>query len=137
MNEGVVVRLRPVVRFREFPFGTAGDPSMREFMGNEPGPSQAMVLDYLRAGHILAYPLGADLPDWFDRPNRANPLVGGKPLGGVTPMTDGAWLWPAGLIHFVEKYNVRLADEFLEHAARQGWQIDQEVVGRGSYDYDY
>jgi hypothetical protein len=81
--------------------------------------------------------MGADLADCFDRPHRANPLIDGQHLGGATPMTDGEWFWYAGLIHFVEKYNVRLPQEFLEHAAKQGWRVDRDRVPRRSYDFSY
>jgi hypothetical protein len=136
-TEEVAVKLKPVVRFREFPFGTSNDPSMKEFMAPTPWPRQEKVLEYLRSGLILAYPMGADLMDWFDRPNRANPLIAGKPLGGVTPLTDGEWFWNAGLIHFIERYNVRVPDEFIEHAARNNWIVNQAAVPRQLYDFSY
>src|ERR1043166_9688833 len=107
-TQEAAVKLKPVVRFREFPFGTVTDPSMREFMAAEPWPDSDKVLAYLKSGLILAYPMGADLTDWFDPPHRANPVIGGQRLGGATPLTDGEWFWYAGLIHFVEKYNVVL-----------------------------
>jgi hypothetical protein len=133
---GVVVKLKPVARFREFPFGTANDPSMRDSTAAEPWEDQDKVLGYLRSGAIVAHPMGADLTDWFDRPSRANPVIDGKPLGGVTPLTDGEWFWPAGLIHFIEKYNVRVPREFVEHAARRGWTVRADDVPRCHYDFD-
>jgi hypothetical protein len=129
--------LKPVVRFREFPFGTIKDVSMRGFMAAEPWENQDRVVAYLRSGVILAYPMGADLMDWFDKPNRANPLIDGKQLGGATPLTDGEWWWPAGLIHFIQKYNVRVPAEFIEHAAQQNWRVDQNAVSRCHYDFSY
>src|SRR5438128_3298470 len=76
------VRLKPVVRFREFPFGTASDPSMREFMAPEPREDQTKVLAYLRSGVILGVTMGADLTDRFDYPNKANPIIDGRAEGG-------------------------------------------------------
>jgi len=133
----VIVKLKPVVRFREFPFGTSEDPSMREFMAPDRWENQEKALEYLKSGLVLAYPVGADLIDWFDRAERANPLINGKQLGGATPMSDGTWFWYAGLIHFIEKYNVGLPEEFLKHAGRQGWRIDQDAVPRCRYDFSY
>lgn len=131
------VRLKPVVRFREFPFGTAADPSMRERMAEAPWQDRDRALDYLRSGVIYAYPMGADLTDRFDYPNRANPIIDGRPVGGTTEMTDGEWFWFAGLIHFVEKYNVRLPEEFLRHAAAHGWRVAKEAVPAANYSYSY
>lgn len=34
---------------------------------------------------------------------------------GSYEMTDGLYLWPSGLVHYVEAHNVRLPDEFVEH----------------------
>ena len=133
----VAIKLRPVVAFREFPFGTVGDPSMREYMAPAGDEHEADNVAYLRSGHVLGYPMNADLPDWFDATRRANPLIGGNPLGGVTPMTDGVWVWPAGLICFVERYHVALPDEFRRHAAEHDWLIHKRAVEQGRYDYEY
>jgi hypothetical protein len=137
MTANVAVKLKPVIACREFPFGTIHDPSMRELMAAEPGEHQVEVVEYLRSGYIVGVVMSADLPDWFDPRCRANPIINGRVEGGVTPMTDGVWLWPAGLIYFIEKYNVRVPQEFIDHAASSGWHIDKEAVSRGSYDYDY
>ncbi len=131
------VRLKSVVRFREFPFGTADDPSMRDYMAEAPWPDRDKVLDYLRSGVIYAYPMGADLTDRFDYPNKANPIIDARAVGGTTEMTDGEWFWFAGLIHFVEKYNVRLPEEFLRHAAAHGWRVAKEAVPAADYRYSY
>ena len=132
-----VVKLKPVVHFREFPFGTMTDPSMREFMSERPWKDQDKVLGYLCSGHILAITMGADLPDWFSPPLKANPIVNGQFEGGATPMGDGVWFWCAGLIYFVEKYNVRLPEEFIHHAAEQGWQVTQPLSPDSRYVYSY
>ena len=132
-----VVQLKPVVRFREFPFGTVADPSMRDFIGDEPWPMQDKVLEYLRSGRVAALVMGGDLTDWFDRPNKANPLINGRREGGVTPLTDGVWFWPAGLIHFIEKYNVRVPHEFVERAAQHGWRVSTDAIPRPRYDFSY
>jgi hypothetical protein len=81
--------------------------------------------------------MGADLPDWFNPSERANPMIEGRGVGGVTPMTDGVWFWPAGLIYFIEKYNVRVPQQFIDHAASQNWRVNRTLVSQGSYEYDY
>jgi hypothetical protein len=91
----------------------------------------------LRSGYVFALPLGADLIDWFDPSDRANPVIDAGRIGGASPMTDGVWFWPAALIHFIEKYNVEVPREFIDHAARQNWRVNQELVRQGTYDYDY
>lgn len=137
MTASTVVVLKPVVRFVEFPFGTRGDPSMREFMNARPVEHQKEILEYLRSGLILGVTMGSNLPDWFDRTNRANVEIDGEKWGGTTEMSDGTWFWYAGLIYFVEKYNVKLPDEFIEHAARNGWRVDRDAIPPANYECDY
>jgi hypothetical protein len=110
---------------------------MREFMAAQPWEDQDKVLAYLRSGLILGVTMGADLTDWFDRPNKANPVVAGQRRGGVTEMTDGIWFWYAGLIHFIQKYNVRVPEEFVHHAAQHGWQVDKTTIPPARYDCSY
>jgi hypothetical protein len=137
MDNIPTVVLKPVVRFREFPFGTAGDPSMRDAVAPQPWENQEEVLQYLRSGLILGVTMGADLTDWFDPAHKANPVIEGRPEGGTTEMTDGTWFWYAGLIHFIEKYNVRVPEEFIRHAARQGWRVNKESIPPRRYDCSY
>ncbi len=35
---------------------------------------------------------------------------------GDSDLTDGTWLWPQGLVHYVEVHGVALPDEFLAKA---------------------
>lgn len=137
MAAAPTVLLKPVVRFREFPFGTATDRSMREVMTTQPQEHQAQLLEYLRSGLILGVTMGADLTDWFDPPQKANPVVEGRCIGGTTEMTDGVWFWYAGLIYFVGKYNVRLPEDFVQHAARQGWRVNKDRIPQYRYEYSY
>lgn len=135
MAELLVVKLKHVVRFREFPFGIKSDPSIQESMAEVSWEHQEDVLHYLRSGYILGVSMGADLPDWFDPGEKANPLIHDRFEGGTTPMTDGTWFWYAGLIYFIEKYNVRVPPEFVEHARSRHWTVDQALIG--PYDYDF
>jgi hypothetical protein len=137
MSATATILLRPVVRFREFPFGTATDASLRDFLAEAPWPHQEEVLAYLRSGLVLGVTMGADLTDWLDPSHKANPLIEGRPEGGTTEMTDGTWFWYAGLIYFVEKYNLRLAEEFIQHAARNNWRVDRERIPVANYDCSY
>ena len=52
-------------------------------------------------------------------------------------MTDGEWFWYAGLIHFIEKYNVRVPAEFIAHAARHGWRVNKEALPPVQYEFSY
>jgi len=100
----------------------AGLPNPRHSAaGLTPAQTKAVV-GYLRSGEGLVhagmredcvcYICGAALPD---KEHKAN--VGrGKQL--AAHQTDGAFLWPAGLAHYVEKHDVELPHELIERALR-------------------
>jgi hypothetical protein len=41
---------------------------------------------------------------------------------GSADLSDGEWVWPEGLFHYVEKHNVKLPDEFVARMRAKGWQ---------------
>lgn len=57
---------------------------------------------------------------------------------GASEQTDGIWVWPEGLKHYVEKHSVLLTNEFMEHAKSNNWQVpDYTPINYTKYDYDY
>jgi hypothetical protein len=46
----------------------------------------------------------------------------GREMGG-SELSDGVWLWPEGLAHYVEEHLIRLPGELVEHARRNNFQI--------------
>jgi hypothetical protein len=42
---------------------------------------------------------------------------------GSRCVTDGQWVWPEGLHHYIEHHCVRLPEEFVESMQRSGWQV--------------
>ena len=111
--------------------------SMRDSMADSPWPHQEQVLQYLRSGRVLGVTMGADLPDWLDRSRKANPIIEGRVEGGTTEMTDGTWFWYAGLIWFIEHYNLRVSDEFIRHAAKNHWHVDRDGIPAAVYDCSF
>ena len=43
---------------------------------------------------------------------------------GSRCLTDGEWVWPEGLAHYVESHEVRLPQEFVDAMRRRFWQIN-------------
>lgn len=88
--------------------------------GLTPDQTKAVV-GYLRSGEGLVhagkredsvcYICGLALPD---KEHKAT--AGGKVVSAH--QTDGAFLWPAGLAHYVEKHDVELPHEIIERALR-------------------
>ena len=46
----------------------------------------------------------------------------GKTLG-TKCLTDGTWIWPEKLEHYILEHNVRLPEEFIDHMKRCRWMI--------------
>jgi hypothetical protein len=44
-------------------------------------------------------------------------------LMGSCDLTDGSWVWPQGLAHYVETHAVALPDEFVTHCAENDWVV--------------
>lgn len=45
---------------------------------------------------------------------------------GSRCLTDGEWVWPEGLAHYVEAHDIRLPEEFVESMRRRGWQVPED-----------
>ncbi|NIM58856.1 MAG: hypothetical protein GTO16_07940 [Candidatus Aminicenantes bacterium] len=81
------------------------------WLGNE----KSSLIAYLRSGAICVQTLGWSTCRFLCN----NPNVGGKEL------TDGVWVWPSGLAHYVEEHDVFLPEEFVDHARNNGYQIPE------------
>ena len=42
---------------------------------------------------------------------------------GSCDLTDGVWLWPQGLSHYVRDHDIVLPSEFMKHVKRNHWKI--------------
>jgi hypothetical protein len=49
---------------------------------------------------------------------------------GDRDLTDGVWVWPEGLAHYVEMHSVRLPKEFIDHMRSQGWRVTAQPITR-------
>lgn len=47
----------------------------------------------------------------------------GDPRNGALELSDGTYIWPEGLAHYVREHSVRLPDEFVRHvmSVREGF----------------
>src|SRR5262245_61506295 len=76
------------------------------------------IVRYLRGAATLARGLASSHCRFGCFPadeEGACPEMGGRDL------TDGVWVWPEGLAHYVERHAVRLPDEFVTTMAANGW----------------
>lgn len=95
---------------------------------------RAALVQYLRDGHELAHCLGfshcrfeCGIPD--------------QEMGS-RDFTDGSWVWPEGLAHYVVEHEIMLPNEFLAHARSRLFQMPALEPGfamdlaRNIRDYD-
>ena len=121
--------LRRVGFFREFYPDHPSLPAMRDHMGTRRIRSEAKIVEYLRAGHILAG-IMEWLPDHFDG-TRFD-----EGSGAASLITDGVWAWRLDLAHYVEKYHVQVPDEFVRHLVESGFRVpelsQQDLIALGA-----
>ena len=77
---------------------------------------RSLIVDYLRRGHVLWGFMGWSRCRLCGRRN------------GDLELTDGTYLWPDGLVHYVEDHAVRLPAVFGEHVTT--WLEGLEEAGR-------
>ncbi len=70
------------------------------------------VIDYLRRGFVSAGYMG------FHRCRLC-----GVPAGSLE-LSDGTYVWPEGLVHYVEAHSVRLPAEVVEHIQRARRELE-------------
>lgn len=66
--------------------------------------------------------------------------VEGLPMGSQC-LTDGLWVWPEGLSHYVLNHAVYLPDVFLHHIQSLNGKVPRDVelqgLSKDNIDYDY
>src|SRR5262245_15617423 len=53
-------------------------------------------------------------------------------LLGTSELTDGEWLWPEGLPHYIDAHDVCLPEEFVARMELHGWRVPAHVGIRDS-----
>ena len=76
-----------------------------------PKPEQQQVLSYLRQGRSLLSFMGYS---WC----RFRCGAGYAEMG-ADDLTDGTYIWPEGLAHYVEQHQLRLPDQAVQHILAQ------------------
>ena len=100
------------------PLHTERYPHPGDLIRPMPDAVKAQVLGYLRSGRVIV-----DFMGW------SYCRICGKsgPEMGCSEMTDGHWLWPDGLPHYVEVHDVALPADFVARAVASGGVVPQPV----------
>lgn len=104
----------PAVGFyRELAYGQEDEPSLADVMGRGDPAIKEQVLDYLAAGEVveIVFTVSTDVLDET-----------AAPIGPLRILSDGAFVWPSDLAHYVEHYDVALPHEFVAHMKARNWE---------------
>ncbi len=103
-------------------------PHPRDFVGvHESGHAMERLTTYLGSGYPLTSYMGFSFC-------RFGCLA--SPEMGSSDLTDGIWVWPEGLSHYLKAHNVVLPGKFIQHAKGNFWTIPEIAEGL-SNDYDF
>ncbi len=109
-----MTKLKRVGYFREMRHGDPTGASLHNARQAQASADEAQLVNYLDAGNILVATAGPSIDVLDpDQPKIASAHV----------MTDGVYSWPGDLGYYVNKYHVRLPDEFLAHMASNNWNV--------------
>jgi hypothetical protein len=103
--------------FREMRHGAPGDPSLAEARSTTASPHEDRIAAYLDAGHVYIATAG---------PSR-DVFAPETLIGPPHYLTDGRFVWPGDLAHYVRSYHVRLEGALLEHMMANGWAVPAGV----------
>jgi len=80
--------------------------------------------EYDREGMISYLESGFKIIDWFGYSFcRFNCGTSGMEMG-VYDVTDGEWVWPQGLIHYIDKHNIDLPVEFISKVKSENYSMN-------------
>jgi hypothetical protein len=91
------------------------------------------LIRYLRNGHSVNGYCGFSYCRFSDGPPPEEM--------GDSDLTDGCWVWPEGLAIYVDRYHVKLPDDFLRFARANNFALSEGRLSKVNmytrYSYDY
>lgn len=96
---------------------------------------RSMIIAYIKSGHECGRWCGYSYCrfDCFLPPKEnASELVRREFMDGIRSigtrdLTDGEWVWPEGLAHYVQKHDVCLPDAFVETMQKNSWLVPAKI----------
>jgi hypothetical protein len=104
---------------------------------------RSMIVAYLKSGHECGYWCGYSYCRFDCFSQRLNKNVNELPtherMDGIRSMgcrdlTDGEWVWPEGLAHYVEKHDIGLPNAFIETMQKNSWLVSAKVDFRHRFE---
>ena len=106
MTGAECIKLPTIAKYRELI--PAYPDSMVKFFSKEEYKNQRTIINYLKnAEDVMYYPMY-----WHD-------VYTNEPIDiPACEMSDGEYRWPSVLVYYVEKYNLMLPEDFINHVMK-------------------
>jgi len=112
------MKLKRIGFFPELSTAPSEAVSLKDVVRDVGSSEEAKIAAYLKSGIVFIARPGIER----DVLNDQHPVIGSGHL-----LTDGIWLWPDSLSHYVATYHLRLRDEFIDHLRARSWSVPAEI----------
>lgn len=92
-------------------------PDPKDLVTDTPLTHRERVVAYLRSGVVVAEWLGYSHCRFEGGPSDR--------VMGCRDLSDGYWLWPEGLWVYIDQFNVKLPNDFLEHVKANDYRVPE------------
>ncbi|MGH7611090.1 MAG: hypothetical protein ACREN4_03640 [Candidatus Dormibacteria bacterium] len=116
--------------FSDLPHGDASSPAIASMTGKLDQETARRLSRFMASGSVIM-PFHSE---------RCYDILSSRQedLGPLMVQSDGEWAWPSDIAYFVEKYQVGMPSEFIEHAERSGWsarELDDQAVESAGHEF--
>ena len=108
------MKVKMIGCYKEIPHGKNKLNSIRDFLSQEIIKDKEKIVKYLENGIVVATSPGI-ITDVLSPNNEV--------IGNETWYTDGKYIWCSELSYYIEKYNLKLDDEFINYIRDNNWEI--------------
>ena len=99
-----------------------------------------LIVDYLKSGHDASRTVGPNgevLSTRYCGFSTCRFRCNEGRVNGTLDFTDGIWLWPEGLAHYIERHSVILPEEFVGTMRSNDWKVPPEKLSSMRRKRDY
>ena len=106
------MKLKKYGFFKELRHGDENGISLKVLINKNASTNEDKFVKYLKKGVVFIACPGI-VKDVLDEK--------GGIIGSPHILTDGVWAWPADLIYYIEKYHIKIPNDFEKHMMDNSW----------------
>ena len=103
-----MIKIRNVCNIEKL-YGDNGEQYLKSVVSYKPYSNEDIILQYLKSGKVVAVAAGM----------ARDILTGQRIKGELVAMSDGVYSWRSDIIYYVERYNMKLYDDFEKYVTTQ------------------